>query len=445
MVHPRALLTLLAAVLGPTAPTALGELSRVALPLAAPIVRTLSDAAAVVVLAAEVAHDDPGPVLHVVRVMPDRELLHQREDVKVVRQEILLHRLVVLVLVDASGPGGGGSASVGVQQVEFLADLEPGHEVRVLKVRPQVAVLGHVGQQLQRHEHVLVPGHGGQDPGHGRPVQQDAGVVRRRHRRRRALGARPGGRDVERHGRSRVRGRVDEAAVDGGSVRDVERLDVGRLGRVRAAEAQARVDRLQHRIAIVPLLDADARLEIDERLDDGRRRVRDARCVRDGFVTVGVVRLARGRASVTDGRSSSAARGGGRRRSDRGRPNLRQRVGRGRRLRLRRDARLEAGHHRRQPIDIPDRSQAKAIRSLHRRDGCRRGLHHLGSMMARRLMGPERGPTVVASTVVMVVVMVMVMAVMLMMLMLMLMLMMMVLLLMVMMMVMMMMRIGRMG
>ena len=88
--HPRALLAFLAAVLGPPAPSALGKLPGELLPLAALVVGTLPYAASGVILAAKVAHHDPGPVLHVLAVVPDSELLNQREDVEVVRLEVFL-------------------------------------------------------------------------------------------------------------------------------------------------------------------------------------------------------------------------------------------------------------------------------------------------------------------------------------------------------------------
>ena len=65
MVAPGALLALLAAVLSPATPSALGELAGVLFPFAALPVGALADAAAAVVFAAKVAHHDAGPVLHV--------------------------------------------------------------------------------------------------------------------------------------------------------------------------------------------------------------------------------------------------------------------------------------------------------------------------------------------------------------------------------------------
>lgn len=108
---PGAFLALFGAVLGAAAAAALCELARVLLPLAALPVCALADAAARVVLAAEVAHDDAGPVGHVVLLRRDGsagavargrglggELLDQGEDV-VGGFAGLLDELIVPVVV----------------------------------------------------------------------------------------------------------------------------------------------------------------------------------------------------------------------------------------------------------------------------------------------------------------------------------------------------------
>lgn len=62
---PGPFLTLLAAVFGSPAATAFGELAGILLPLPAFPICALADATARLVLAAQVAHDNAGPVLHV--------------------------------------------------------------------------------------------------------------------------------------------------------------------------------------------------------------------------------------------------------------------------------------------------------------------------------------------------------------------------------------------
>ena len=63
---PGAFLAFLGAVLGATAATTFGELTGEFFPFAALPVGALADAAARVVFAAEVAHNDAGPVGHIV-------------------------------------------------------------------------------------------------------------------------------------------------------------------------------------------------------------------------------------------------------------------------------------------------------------------------------------------------------------------------------------------
>lgn len=84
MVNPRSFLAVFAAVLGAAAASALGKLALEFLPLAALVVRTLTNAASRLILAAEVSHDHAGPVLHVLRVVPNGELLNQGEDIDII-------------------------------------------------------------------------------------------------------------------------------------------------------------------------------------------------------------------------------------------------------------------------------------------------------------------------------------------------------------------------
>ena len=172
---PCAFLALLRAVLCPPAASALGKLSSVLLPLAALPIGALSDATARLVFPAEVAHDHASPILHVVLlwgcwrvvvVVAGRgfggELLDEREDIVWLLAR-LLHKLIVPFVVQLffGGPTMRRRAVVGVKQVQVLSNLQPRHQVRLLKVCPEVAIFGHVGEQLQRHQNVLVSRHGG--------------------------------------------------------------------------------------------------------------------------------------------------------------------------------------------------------------------------------------------------------------------------------------------
>lgn len=89
MERPGALLTLLAAILCPAAPTALSELPRKFFPFTALVISALPNPAPRIILTAEVPHNDASPVLHIGTMVPDSELLHQREYVEIVRKEIL--------------------------------------------------------------------------------------------------------------------------------------------------------------------------------------------------------------------------------------------------------------------------------------------------------------------------------------------------------------------
>ena len=88
MENPSALLAFLAAVLRPSAPSALGELPRELFPFPALVVGAVSDSASAVVFPAEVTHYYASPVLHVLAVVTDGELLDEREDVEVVWEEV---------------------------------------------------------------------------------------------------------------------------------------------------------------------------------------------------------------------------------------------------------------------------------------------------------------------------------------------------------------------
>ena len=116
-------------------------MSSVLFPLSALVISTLTNASPCVVLPAQVPHNNPGPVLHVSAVVPDRELLDQREDVKVIREEVFLFVLVI--------DGRVNDNIFAIKKLQLFADLEPGHEVTLLEICAEVAVFGNIGEQLE--------------------------------------------------------------------------------------------------------------------------------------------------------------------------------------------------------------------------------------------------------------------------------------------------------
>lgn len=91
-----------AAILGALAPSALGKLSRELFPFATLEMGALSNATLGFILSARVSHDDTGPVLDLVGVLSDSELLHNGENVdslsKVLGADILLGLKVVVIV-----------------------------------------------------------------------------------------------------------------------------------------------------------------------------------------------------------------------------------------------------------------------------------------------------------------------------------------------------------
>jgi len=84
MIDPGTLLAFLAAVFRASTSATLGKLANTCFPLAALIIGTLSNAAACVILSAQVPHHNTSPILHILAMVPDSELLYEREDVEVV-------------------------------------------------------------------------------------------------------------------------------------------------------------------------------------------------------------------------------------------------------------------------------------------------------------------------------------------------------------------------
>lgn len=93
VIDPCTLLAFFAAIFGASAPTTFGKLSWKLFPFPAFVVGTLPDAASGIVLAAKVAHNHAGPILHLRRVMSYSKFLHQRKDVVIIWQEIFFFGL----------------------------------------------------------------------------------------------------------------------------------------------------------------------------------------------------------------------------------------------------------------------------------------------------------------------------------------------------------------
>lgn len=86
VIGPRCFLAVLAAILCAAATAAFRKLPLELLPLPALVIGTLANPTSRLVLAAEISHNNRCPVLHVFRMVPDRELLDQWKDINVVRQ-----------------------------------------------------------------------------------------------------------------------------------------------------------------------------------------------------------------------------------------------------------------------------------------------------------------------------------------------------------------------
>jgi hypothetical protein len=167
---PRTFLTFLAAVLGASTSATFGELASVLLPLATLIVGTLPDAASSLVLAAQISHNDSCPVLHIGAVVAHSELLHKREEVEIIREDIFLVILLVanyLLFFLFFFRVLKRSVLVAVKQGEVFADLQSRYEVALLEVGTQAAVLGDISKQLERHQNVLLARHCSQHLGVG--------------------------------------------------------------------------------------------------------------------------------------------------------------------------------------------------------------------------------------------------------------------------------------
>jgi hypothetical protein len=97
--NPGTLLAFLAAIFCPPTSAAFGKLPGEFFPFSALIVCTLSDPATAIVLAAQITHDNSGPVLHILTVMSDSKFFDEREYVEIVWEKVFF-------LLRIAGRGG---------------------------------------------------------------------------------------------------------------------------------------------------------------------------------------------------------------------------------------------------------------------------------------------------------------------------------------------------
>jgi hypothetical protein len=214
MESPCTLLALFAAVFGSSASATLGKLTSVLFPFAALIVSTLADASTGVVLAAEISHNHTSPVLHISTVVTNCELLNKWEKVEIVVKQILfvvsifvvnLRNFILLI----------HSRRVLVNGSKLLANLEARDKVTLLEVRTKTTVLRYVSEELQRHEHILLPRHGGNHLRVGNKIAVEE-ISRNSSGSHRRLRRRSHGRAVRRQSNGGNRGRV--VVVDNATV-----------------------------------------------------------------------------------------------------------------------------------------------------------------------------------------------------------------------------------
>lgn len=268
VIDPSIFLTVLAAIFGAPAASTLGKLASIFLPFATLIVRTLADPSTRVVFAAQISHHYAGPILHILRVMTYGKFLDQREDVEIVGQQILFgNGFIQRQNVSAR--------SIVVQQLQFGTDLQLGNEVRSLKIGTEVAVLGYISQELQRHEYVFVPQCRRQDARRSVSIEQEARV---------SVGWngwwRQAGDDMHRgrrRGQPEIRvgigiavsichGSIDDTTIETRSMGDIECFDFRPVGTTRSGQVQRRGNRIEHGILVVGPLNVDTRLDINHGL-----------------------------------------------------------------------------------------------------------------------------------------------------------------------------------
>lgn len=307
MEDPRRLLALFAAVFRTPTASALSKLSRVLFPLAALVVRALSDATSRVIFPTEIAHDDTGPVLHILGVVTDGEFLDEREDVEVFWKEVLIIGIVFererLVY----------RWNFAVQEHQLLPNLEARDDVGFLEVFSEMAILRNVSEELEGHENIFVPRHSGDDAGGNGAVGEVVGNRSRVPWQDRNIHCWWSGvhsiQDIECgywRNSKRCRGLwcswVDNAAVQYAAVRDVKGLCVGSSCTLRSyahwccpcLDYIFAVDNVRHRYVV---------LDADQWLFSRRSRhgvTRGLRCV----IPCPVIRVARHGELVSNRRSS---------------------------------------------------------------------------------------------------------------------------------------------
>lgn len=131
MESPSTLLALLAAVFGATTAAAFRKLAGIFFPLAALVISALPYPSPGIIFAAKVSHHNARPVLHVSRVVAYGELLHQREEIKVIGEEVFGVLLVLLVYINVSN---FLLLTIRIKCCQLLVDLEFGDEVALLEV-----------------------------------------------------------------------------------------------------------------------------------------------------------------------------------------------------------------------------------------------------------------------------------------------------------------------
>lgn len=212
-------------------------------------------------------------------MLADGEFFNQREDVGIIGQKIL-------IFLVRSVDWREGTV---VQHMKLTVDLEFGDEMRTLEVRPQVAVLGDVGQELEGHQDVLVTRHRRQDT-------LSSGAIT----------------EVQRVGTGDESGRVgvvggirrrqaqstiglpvfivDDTPINARAVGYVERLGILTLGRVGYRQIIRVGDLIQHWPRVLHAIDLHLVLNANNRF---RRLARVIIIAHGRVIAVPVVRIAR--------------------------------------------------------------------------------------------------------------------------------------------------------
>jgi hypothetical protein len=128
MVNPSTLLALLAAVLRPTATATLGKLPGVFLPLAALVISALPYSTSQIILSAQISHHNSSPILHILRMMADGELFHERKDIEIVGKQVFLFLFGILRKTTQH-------TGTVFQYLQVITDLQFRYQMGLLEVR----------------------------------------------------------------------------------------------------------------------------------------------------------------------------------------------------------------------------------------------------------------------------------------------------------------------